>query len=141
MSYGYGSSSDVPSCAAFFALFAIVAACAVLAFGGLYLVLQAGFGSPEALAQGPAWPDRGRVVQYIHNNPEQVADILERNLSQQRLDALWNKMFPPASNAQRLNALRRAKKRLLRADYTESDAVVQTITAEIEALAPLAEEE
>ncbi len=78
-----------------------------------------------------SWTDTERVQEYLHNNPGLAADLFTRLLGQTELDALYAKMFPPATDEEKLRALETARRLLARNGYEESGALVQELDSEL----------
>jgi len=81
------------------------------------------------------WPDAPRLIEYLHNNPDQVAAALAAVLTQEQVDLLHAQLFPPATNPHKARILEGIRTNLLRAGYEATSPPVGWIDAELTALA------
>lgn len=81
------------------------------------------------------WPDAPRLVEFLHNNPDQVAAALTAVLTQEQVDALHAQLFPPATNPHKTRVLGDIRTELLRAGYDAASTPVAWIDAELAAIA------
>ncbi len=86
------------------------------------------------MTQQLTWPDRERVVEYVHNNPGLLMDALDGILSQEQAGQMYAALFPPRTDTQKVAALKAIRRELRHSDYAEHEVPLAWIESELATL-------